>query len=83
MADVLLRRTRVGLLDAPRLTAAGSEGAQAVARAMGRPLGWDDARVVAEIDAWRALARVEGLVFADGGASSGSSKSVEAEPERA
>src|SRR4051812_8012852 len=63
VADVLLRRTRLGLLDSPRLTADGSEEVLAVARAMGAEMGWDEARVAKELDAWRQLARAEGLLF--------------------
>jgi glycerol-3-phosphate dehydrogenase len=62
VADGLLRRTRVGLLDARRLVAEDSEGALLAARAMGGELGWDDARVEAELRAWREVARLEGLV---------------------
>ena len=62
LGDVLLRRTRLGLLDARTLTAAGAEGVRAVAAAMGAELGWDDARIARELDDWRALARAEGLV---------------------
>ncbi len=64
LGDVLLRRTRLGLLDARALTAPGAAGPRAVARAMGAELGWDDARVARELDDWRALARAEGLVLA-------------------
>ena len=78
VADVLLRRTRLGLLDAPQLTAPGSEGAEAVARAMGGPLGWDEAQVDAELEAWRRLARAEGLLFADSHASPAPSTPLEA-----
>ena len=67
VADVMLRRTRLGLLDAPRLTAAGSEGAEAVARALAGELGWDETRIATELEAWRALARAEGLAFAPAG----------------
>ncbi len=62
LGDVLLRRTRLGLLDARGLTAPGSERARAVAEAMAAELGWDDARIAAELDDWRELARAEGLV---------------------
>jgi glycerol-3-phosphate dehydrogenase len=62
VADVLLRRTRLGLLDAQRLCGDGAEGAQAVARALGSELGWDDARVRKEVGEWRTVARAEGLV---------------------
>jgi glycerol-3-phosphate dehydrogenase len=62
LADVLLRRTRLGLLDARTLTAPSSEGARAVAEAMATELGWDARRVDAELDDWRAVAAAEGLV---------------------
>ncbi len=87
LADVLLRRTRLGLLDSPRLTAPGAEGTEAVARAMGAELGWDEARIAAELTAWRELARAEGLVFAGSQAPSEGPAEPEAErapePERA
>ena len=67
MGDVLLRRTRLGLLDARRLCELDAEGPRAVARAMAAELGWDDAQVKREVDAWRELARAEGLV-PEGGA---------------
>jgi glycerol-3-phosphate dehydrogenase len=62
VADVLLRRTRLGLLDARRLCAGGAEGAELAAEALGRELGWDKARVREELGAWREVARAEGLV---------------------
>ena len=62
VADVMLRRTRLGLLDARRLTEPGSEGAAAVARAMAPELGWDDAEVAAQLEGWRRVAAAEGLV---------------------
>jgi glycerol-3-phosphate dehydrogenase len=62
LADALLRRTRLGLLDARRLAAPGSEGARLAARAMGGELGWDDARVERELRDWAEVAGLEGLV---------------------
>jgi glycerol-3-phosphate dehydrogenase len=62
VADVLLRRTRLGLLDARRLCAPDAEGPHAVARAMGEQLEWDDARVEREVAGWHEIARAEGLV---------------------
>jgi glycerol-3-phosphate dehydrogenase len=59
VADVLLRRTRLGILAAPALAAPGSEPARAVAEALGAELGWDAARVDRELDAWREVARAE------------------------
>jgi glycerol-3-phosphate dehydrogenase len=62
LADVLLRRTRLGLLDARALCSADAEGPQRVARALGEELGWDAARVAAEVEDWHKVARAEGLV---------------------
>jgi glycerol-3-phosphate dehydrogenase len=59
VADVLLRRTRLGLLAAPQLRTA--ESVLPVAEAMGSELGWDDARVRKEAEAWVEEARVEGI----------------------
>jgi len=62
VGDVLLRRTRLGLLDARRLCEQDAEGPRAVARAMAGQLDWDEARVEHEVAAWHELARAEGLV---------------------
>jgi len=62
VADVLLRRTRLGLLDARPLCEPGSEGARAAALALGGQLGWDDERVERELADWVEEARAEGLV---------------------
>jgi glycerol-3-phosphate dehydrogenase len=62
VADVLLRRTRLGLLDARALTAPGAEGPRAVAEAMAAELSWDGARVELELERWRSIAEAEGLV---------------------
>ena len=62
VADVLLRRTRLGLLDARRLCEEGGDGPAKVARAMAALLDWDDARVERELADWREVAASEGLV---------------------
>jgi len=62
VADVLLRRTRLGVLDARRLSEEDAEGPARVARAMGGLLGWDDAQVERELEDWQEVARAEGLV---------------------
>jgi glycerol-3-phosphate dehydrogenase len=62
VADVLLRRTRLGLLDARRLCLPDANGPIVVAEAMAGQLGWDAARVQREVNAWHELARAEGLV---------------------
>jgi glycerol-3-phosphate dehydrogenase len=67
LSDALLRRTRLGLLDARRLAAPGSEGALLAARAMGGELGWDEARVERELGEWVEVAALEGLVPAGPG----------------
>jgi glycerol-3-phosphate dehydrogenase len=64
VGDVLLRRTRLGLLDAPTLAAPGAEAPPAVARAMAEQLGWDEARIRREVEDWRRTADAEGLVAA-------------------
>lgn len=52
VADVLLRRTRLGLLAAPALRTA--ESARPVAEALGAELGWSRRRVRREAEAWPA-----------------------------
>jgi glycerol-3-phosphate dehydrogenase len=59
VADVLLRRTRLGLLAAPHVRAAGDVAP--VAEALGGELGWDATRVAAEADRWAADAAAEGI----------------------
>jgi glycerol-3-phosphate dehydrogenase len=61
VSDVLLRRTRLGLLAARELTAPGAPGPQAVAEAMGGVLDWDLARIEHEVEAWREVAKAEGV----------------------
>jgi glycerol-3-phosphate dehydrogenase len=62
LSDVLLRRTRLGLLDARSLAADDTEGARLAANAMARELGWDEPRLEREIADWRDCAGAEGLV---------------------
>ncbi len=59
LADVLLRRTRLGLLAAPELRA--GETVERVARILGGELGWSDSRVSEEIEAWGGVMAAEGL----------------------
>ena len=59
VADVLLRRTRLGLLAAPQLRTA--ESVMPVAEAMGRELGWGRRRVRGEAEAWVDTAVAEGI----------------------
>ena len=59
---MLLRRTRLGVLDARVLSAPDSEGARRAARAIAGELGWDDARLERELADWAEVSRLEGLV---------------------
>jgi glycerol-3-phosphate dehydrogenase len=62
VGDVLLRRTRLGLTAARRLLAPGAGAIERVAAAMGEDLGWDDARLVREAEAFREEAQSEGIL---------------------
>ena len=62
LADVLLRRTRLGLLADRELEADVLERA---GLALGGELGWDDARVAAELEHYRETAAREGLASLD------------------
>ncbi len=59
VADVLLRRTRLGLLAAPRLRTVDS--VRPVAEALGRELSWSRRRVKREAEAWPAAAAEAGV----------------------
>jgi glycerol-3-phosphate dehydrogenase len=59
VADVLLRRTRLGILAAPQLRDARS--VRPVADAIGSQLGWDRRRAKREAEAWLEAARAEGV----------------------
>jgi glycerol-3-phosphate dehydrogenase len=61
VTDVLLRRTRLGLLDARAVCPEGAEPPRAVAEALGGELGWDDDRIAREVADWHAEAADEGL----------------------
>jgi glycerol-3-phosphate dehydrogenase len=52
VADVLLRRTRLGLLAAPQLR--GADAVRPVAGVLGAELGWSRRRVKREAEAWPA-----------------------------
>ncbi|HEV2771416.1 MAG TPA: glycerol-3-phosphate dehydrogenase/oxidase [Thermoleophilaceae bacterium] len=66
VGDVLLRRTRLGVLDAPTLCAPGAEAPRAVAGALAAEHAWDAARVDREVAAWYAEAAAEGIADAGG-----------------
>jgi glycerol-3-phosphate dehydrogenase len=59
VADVLLRRTRLGLLAAPQLRDAAS--VRAVATALGGELGWSRRQIKQAAEAWPAAAAEAGV----------------------
>ena len=59
VADVLLRRTRLGILAASDLRE--PEPVRRIAGVLGSELGWADQRVGEEVDAWFEVARAEGV----------------------
>jgi glycerol-3-phosphate dehydrogenase len=59
LADVLLRRTRLGILASPALRDPAT--LRPIAAALGAELGWSEARIGGEIDAWEAVATEEGV----------------------
>jgi glycerol-3-phosphate dehydrogenase len=61
IGDVLLRRTRVGLLAGREVTKRGSDIPERVARALGEELGWDADRMRAEVQSFREEADAEGI----------------------
>jgi glycerol-3-phosphate dehydrogenase len=65
VGDVLLRRTRLGLLAAPVVCAPDGEVARTVARVLGDELGWDEAQVESEVAAWQAEAAAEGIALSE------------------
>jgi glycerol-3-phosphate dehydrogenase len=66
VADVLLRRTRLGILAAPQLRSA--KAVRPVADALGRELGWGRRERSREAEAWLAVAAEEGTDPAVGAA---------------
>jgi len=61
IGDALLRRTRLGLLAGRELRADG-EVAQRVGATLGAELGWDEAQLRGQLDAWEQESRAEGVV---------------------
>ena len=59
VADVLLRRTRLGLVAAPQLRTAESVGR--VAAELGAELGWSDEKVAIEAEKWVGEVASEGI----------------------
>jgi len=61
IGDVLLRRTRLGLLAGRELDAGGPAVAR-VAAALAPELGWDERALAAHVERWRVEATAEGVV---------------------
>ncbi len=61
VGDVLLRRTRLGLLAAPELRRANGPVPRRVAEALAPVLEWDAQRIEVEIERWSAEAEAEGI----------------------
>jgi glycerol-3-phosphate dehydrogenase len=66
VADVLLRRTRLGLLAARELSAPGPGAPERVAAVLGAERGWDDRRIAAEGQRFREAASGQALFPSDG-----------------
>jgi glycerol-3-phosphate dehydrogenase len=61
VGDVLLRRTRLGLIAGRRLHPHNSGVPLRVARAMGTELGWGEQRIAAEVERFRQEGEAEGI----------------------
>ncbi len=61
VGDVLLRRTRLGLLAGRQLCAQDNDVSRRIAVAMAPELGWDEARIDVEVERFREEARAEGV----------------------
>jgi glycerol-3-phosphate dehydrogenase len=59
VADVLLRRTRLGILAAPQLRTADS--VRSIADVLGDELGWSEKEVASSAEAWLVEAEAEGV----------------------
>jgi glycerol-3-phosphate dehydrogenase len=59
VGDVLLRRTRLGLVAEPELR--DGKRVAAVASTIGGELGWSPSRVSEEAEGWARVAEAEGL----------------------
>jgi glycerol-3-phosphate dehydrogenase len=61
VGDVLLRRTRLGLLAGRQLSEPGADAPRRVAEALAPELGWDAERVEAEVARFYEEAQAEGI----------------------
>jgi glycerol-3-phosphate dehydrogenase len=64
VGDVLLRRTRLGLLDGPRLCRGDGLVPRRVAEALAPVLGWSAARIDSEVERFTREAEAEGIAAA-------------------
>jgi len=67
VSDVLMRRTRLGILAAGELQANDGDGRprpalERVAQALGRELGWDERRITLELERFRVESELEGML---------------------
>jgi glycerol-3-phosphate dehydrogenase len=67
VGDVLLRRTRLGLLAARELSTGPGGPAGRVADVLARELGWDEPRLAVELKSFAAEALAEGIVAGEAG----------------
>jgi glycerol-3-phosphate dehydrogenase len=68
VGDVLLRRTRLGLIAARELLGKDADGGLQIGRVatlMGRELGWSEQRIAAETESFLHEALLEGILAAD------------------
>ena len=63
IGDVLLRRTRLALLDARALAGARDDAVRRVADVLAAELGWDDVHTLGQIESYAREAHAEGLVL--------------------
>ena len=63
VGDVLMRRTRLGLLAGREICARDSEIPRRVAEVLGGEAGWSEARVEQELEAFAEEARAEGMAL--------------------
>jgi glycerol-3-phosphate dehydrogenase len=61
VGDMLLRRTRLGILAGPEVCAGDRQVPRRVAEALGRELGWDSRRIELELDGFAEEAAAEGI----------------------
>jgi glycerol-3-phosphate dehydrogenase len=63
VGDVLLRRTRLGVLAGPEVCGPGSRVPAWIAEALARELGWDGGRVAVELERFAEEAEAEGIAI--------------------